>query len=133
MNNLDIIKVIELCGGILKLFKYIIPLVIIGYGTIDLYKGIIGNEESLKKGVIRLIYRIIAGILVFFMPTIVLTIFGLIGYKDNNYINCFLDTSSCKKYSDNITELNNETDDICTVEEEDCISYEIYIGGTVEK
>ena len=68
----------QLFGYILLSLKIIIPVVIIVFGTIDFAKAIIDEKDNnLSKATTTLIRRICLGIFIFFIPTIVSAIFGL--------------------------------------------------------
>ena len=67
---------IQVVGAILLVFKIVIPLLIIGYGIFDLGKAVVSSkEEDIKKQTKRLVFRVIAGIAIFLVPSIVLWIF----------------------------------------------------------
>ena len=76
--------VLGFIGWILTVFKIAIPLLIIGYGMFDLGKAVVGSkDEDIKVASKRLMYRAIAGVLIFFVPTVVMWLFGTInGYND---------------------------------------------------
>ncbi len=133
MNN-NIMGFIKLLGIFFKIFLIIIPFVIIVFGIFDLYKAIVNQrDKSLNKSIVKLVYRVIAGLLIFFLPSLIFLVFKTVGYEKNDYVNCFLDVSTCKS-SDNKTINNTDNnsgnnDNLkCTVENESCISNEIYIG-----
>lgn len=73
-------------GWILFFLKIAIPVIIIVLGTIDLAKAVISSkDDAIKKSVKSLVLRAIAGILIFFIPTILSFIISLI--DDNNIYN----------------------------------------------
>ena len=76
----------ELFGIVIKIFKYFLPFVIILVGTIDLFKSITNIKEK-KKYIKRLIMRIIVGVLIFFLPSIILEVFNRVGL-DNSEFSC---------------------------------------------
>ena len=85
--------VLGFIGWILTVFKIAIPLLIIGYGMFDLGKAVVGSkDDDIKVASKRLMYRAIAGVLIFFVPTVVMWLFGNInGYKDmpvDNFKKC---------------------------------------------
>lgn len=75
----------QLVGMVLVVFKIAIPLLLIIFGMIDLGKAVIGSkEDDIKKATSSLIRRAIAAIVIFFVPTIVGAIFGLVsGFSEN--------------------------------------------------
>lgn len=92
-NDVNIRKVLKIFGYVLMIAKILIPLIIIGYGTFDLYKAVVDKDDkSLQKQVKRLIKRVIAGILIFFVPNFVHAILGLSDYIDiidsSDYMTC---------------------------------------------
>src|SRR5574344_2452142 len=74
--------ILQLIGWFLFIFKIAIPIIIIAYGMFDLGKAVTAaKDDEIKTATKRLMYRAIAGVAIFFVPTIVLWLFGLI----NNY------------------------------------------------
>ena len=66
-------------GYLLLIFKIIIPLIIIVYGMIDFGKAVVAEkDDDIKKSAKSLGRRAIAGIIIFFIPTIVIWVFGQI-------------------------------------------------------
>ena len=97
--------VLGFIGWILTVFKIAIPLLIIGYGMFDLGKAVVGSkDDDIKVASKRLMYRAIAGVLIFFVPSIVLWLFGH-AVNDYSEINknadfevcqtCFLEPWNC--------------------------------------
>lgn len=79
-------------GYIVLAVKILVPFVIIVMGSIDLTRAIISNDESdIKKRSVILVKRLIMGILIFFIPTIINIVFSWIynfGDVENLYNNC---------------------------------------------
>lgn len=76
--------------NIIILIKIAIPVILIIFGMIDLGKGVVaGKEDEIKKGQNDFIKRLIAGVIVFFMVSIVQLVISLID-KDSNgeFWNC---------------------------------------------
>ena len=68
--------VLGFIGWILTVFKIAIPLLIIGYGMFDLGKAVVGSkDDDIKVASKRLMYRAIAGVLIFFVPTVVMWLY----------------------------------------------------------
>lgn len=68
---------------VFSIIQYVIPVVLILLGSIDLVKAVTqGKEEDIKKGQKTLITRAITAVIVFLVPLIVSVIMGLIGSKD---------------------------------------------------
>lgn len=70
----------QLVGNILLVFKIVIPLLLIIFGMIDLGKAVIGSDEkAIKEATNSIIRRLIAAVVIFFIPTIVGAVIGLVG------------------------------------------------------
>ncbi len=70
--------VMRLFGYVLLIARVAVPLIIIGLGTFDLAKSVIDKDEkSLGKQVKQLGIRILAGLIVFFVPNIVAVVFSM--------------------------------------------------------
>ena len=75
-----LVQVIALVRFVLNIICIAVPIIMILMGTIDLFKAVTaGKEEDIKKKQKALITRIIAGVLVFLVPTIVMLIMSLLG------------------------------------------------------
>lgn len=74
----------QFVGWILMVFKIVIPLLLIIFGMVDLGKAVVGSkDEEIKKATGALVKRAIAGIVIFFIPTIVNIIINLVpGHVD---------------------------------------------------
>ena len=69
----------QLLGRILMVFKIVIPILLIVFGMIDLGKAVIASkEDAIQKATETLIKRLIAGVVIFFIPFLVGAIFNLI-------------------------------------------------------
>jgi hypothetical protein len=79
----------SLVGKILGVFKIVIPLLVIIYGMIDLGKAVVASkDDEIKKAAKQLLIRILAGIVIFFIPTIVGFMFGLADGSTGDYDVC---------------------------------------------
>ena len=76
-------QILSLVGWALTIFKIAIPLLIIIIGLVDLGKAAVSSKpEEIKKSVGSLLWRLIGGISIFFVPLIVMTVFGWVsGYS----------------------------------------------------
>lgn len=69
----------KLVGNILNIFKIVIPLIIIIFGMIDLGKAVMSSKpEEVSKSAKSLLFRIIAGIVIFFVPTLIGFVFTIV-------------------------------------------------------
>lgn len=90
----DASSILQFVGWILTIFKIGIPLVIIAYGMVDFGKAVVASEDDeIKKQTRRLLYRALAGVIIFFIPTLIMWIFSAIAdygdsYKEANFKIC---------------------------------------------
>lgn len=95
----DVKKVFRLFGYVLMIAKICIPLIIIIMGTFDLFKAVYGQDDkALVKQLRILVWRIVGGLTIFFLPTIVGAFFKIssdidVTEKEDYKIcaNCLLD------------------------------------------
>lgn len=75
----DTHEILGLVGWALTIIKIAIPLIIIGLGLMDLGKAAISSKpEEVKKCATSLVWRFVGGIVIFFIPTIVMVVFGFV-------------------------------------------------------
>ena len=73
-------NVMSLVKLIMNVICIVVPIILIVLGSLDLFKAVTaGKEEDIKKKQKALITRLIAGVLVFLVPTIVKVLMSLIG------------------------------------------------------
>ena len=90
-NNIR--KVLNILGYLLLIAIIAVPLIIIGLGTFYLYKAVIDKDEkSFGKQLKRFGIRVVTGMFIFFVPTIVRAIFTMSDKLDiiegNDYLTC---------------------------------------------
>lgn len=80
-NGLD--NIVVVVKFILKIIQWVVPIILIVLGTIDLVKAVVaGKDDDIKKHQQTLIKRIIAAVIVFLIPMLVSILMGWIGNKD---------------------------------------------------
>mgnify|MGYP004606229245 CR=1 FL=1 len=98
----DIMQVI---GWFLLIFKFVIPIIIIVLGALDLGKAVTASkDDEIKKSAKALGMRIVAGIIIFLVPSFIIWIFGLVaGFSEAQESlgwptceTCLLHPSKCK-------------------------------------
>ena len=66
-------------GWIVFIVKIAMPLLIIVYGILDFGKAVTGGDtKNIKDSFSKFGIRVIAGLIIFFIPTIVMWVFGLV-------------------------------------------------------
>lgn len=88
----NFIKPFKFIGRILSIVKIVIPIVIIIFGVIDLFQAVLGSKgDEINKSIKNLLFRAIAGIAIFFIPTLINLIFSLVddwNRYSTDYQNC---------------------------------------------
>lgn len=73
-------EVLQFAGWALTFFKVAIPILIVVLGMLDFGKAVVAKEDDeIKKQTKKLVYRAVAGIIIFFIPSIVLWLFSVVG------------------------------------------------------
>ncbi len=73
-------EILQFLGWVLTFFKVAIPVLIIALGMFDFGKAVVASkDDEIKKQTKMLAYRAVAGLVIFFIPTIVLFIFSVTG------------------------------------------------------
>ena len=96
----DIIKTLRLVSISVMIVRICVPIFIIVMGTMDIYNTISsGKTDDLKKNLTTLGKRMIIGLIVFFIPTIVRLVVNGLGGNDSNYqvcVNCIDNPKNCQ-------------------------------------
>lgn len=76
----DTANIWQIVGYILLIFKIVIPLILIVFGMLDLGKAVVGSkEDDTKKAINSLVRRVIAAVVIFFIPTLISFAIGIVG------------------------------------------------------
>ena len=71
--------VVQIIGYVLLVFKIAIPVIIVIMGMMDLGKAVTASkDDEIKKAMKQLMVRLIAGVLIFFIPSIIMFVFRII-------------------------------------------------------
>ena len=77
-NDPYVARTLKFLGLLLAIAKVIVPALIIGLGFVDLAKIVIsGKVDEAKKQGINIIKRVVIGIVIFIIPTILITIYNV--------------------------------------------------------
>ena len=102
-QNSNVLKVFKVFGYIIFVAKILIPLLLIIFGSVDFAKAIISSDDKMIKDAgMSLAKRFIAGIIVFFIPTILNFLLSLVYNIDDvrtkfsSCTTCLLEPNSCE-------------------------------------
>lgn len=89
----DIVLIARIIGHVLLIVKIGVPIILIGLGTFDLGKAVLSSDDNaIKASTSILIKRVIAGVVIFFIPAILTFVMTLIDNVDQlNSFNCITD------------------------------------------
>ena len=81
---------LQYLGYAIFIFKVAIPIVIIVFGMMDFGKAVVAEkDEEIKKNAIKLGRRAIAGVIIFFIPSIIIWLFKTVpAYKSDEFTVC---------------------------------------------
>ncbi|NMA50627.1 MAG: hypothetical protein GX951_02120 [Mollicutes bacterium] len=75
----DTYTIWQFAGKIVNIFKILIPVILIIVGLIGLGKALVANEDDeIKKASNSLLKKIITGLAIFFLPTLINAIVGMV-------------------------------------------------------
>lgn len=75
----------QIVGWVFLIFKIVIPIILIIFGVLDMFKAVIGSkDDEIKKSAKSLAMRALSAVIIFFIPTLVSLIMGLIvNFRDS--------------------------------------------------
>lgn len=112
-NEAGVKNTMSIIGYVILVCRWIIPLVIIALGMFDFSKAVVSNDDkAVNKAIAALIRRVVTGLAIFFIPTIILALLNVtinsvdvttgenveIKIKDTNFgtcTKCLFDPGSC--------------------------------------
>ncbi|MCM1052358.1 MAG: hypothetical protein NC483_00050 [Ruminococcus sp.] len=92
-----VLGVFTTIGWVFFIAKILIPIILIVFGCIDFGKAILSSkDDEIKKSAKTLVIRAIAGIIIFFIPTLLNFVINIIGSNANDvYNNQFSNCTKC--------------------------------------
>lgn len=95
-----VLRTLKIVGICINIVKIVVPILIIGTAMVSLFKTVTsGKADDLKGSYVQIIKKIIAGLIIFIIPTLLdFTFDTLLEYDDSEYIactNCLFDTGNC--------------------------------------
>ncbi len=105
-QNDGVKQAFKIIGKIISITKIVVPMILIVLGMIDFAKAIFAQDDkAISKAAMSLLKRFIAGIVVFFIPTIIYAILNGVGVyeraedaENGKFCECseYLFTNACK-------------------------------------
>lgn len=89
-GGVDLTTVMGVFKLIITIIQYLVPVVLILWGSMDLFKAVTaGKEDDIKAKQKTLIKRAIAAAIVFILPWAVITIMSFLGEDVKNLAECY--------------------------------------------
>lgn len=73
----EVLKVFRLIAVLITIIKIVIPIIILIKGMISIFNAVVSEDDTLNKAIGALAKKLVVGIFVFFIPTIVYTLASL--------------------------------------------------------
>ena len=87
-----VINIVHVIGWALLIFRIAVPFIIVFYGMLDFGKAVTAEKpDEIKASAKRLLYRAIAGVIIYFVPAIIVWIFTAMtnfGEEKGSFDNC---------------------------------------------
>ncbi len=78
-NNPEPLQVLLFVKYFITIVKILVPLLLIFFGSVDLIKAIVANKpDDLNKSIFSIVKKVIAGIIIFFLPTLITIVLNLV-------------------------------------------------------
>ena len=95
-----VLRTLKIIGMAINIVKIIVPLLVIGTAIMSVFKTVTsGKADDLKGSFILILKKVIAGLIIFLIPTVLdFTFDSLLEYDDSGFTacsNCLLDTGNC--------------------------------------
>lgn len=99
----------QIVGWVILIVKIVIPMLLIILGVVDFSKAAIsGKDDETKKSLTTLMWRAVSAVVIFFIPTLVTLVMGLVAnFKDSGAQadfevcrTCILDPKNCDTSKD---------------------------------
>ena len=104
-TNEGVQNAVRIIGYVVAIIKWVAPLMIIVFGILDFSKAVVSSDENaLNKATKSLARRLISGVIIFFIPTIITAILNVLEYANiihdsafESCTKCILKVSDCDK------------------------------------
>lgn len=95
-----VLRTLKILGMVINIIKIVVPLIIIAGAIMSVFKTVSsGKADDLKASFTLILKKVIAGLIIFLLPTALDFMFdSLLEYDDSEFTacsNCLLDTGNC--------------------------------------
>lgn len=107
----DSANIWQLVGNVINIIKIVIPIIIVILAMLDLGKAVMaGEEKEIKEAQKMLVKRLIYGVVIFFVVTLVQVVFNLVGSSSADYDSSICWTCATRPNGDDcVSAVNGQT------------------------
>ncbi len=131
-DNLLSVRIVYLFKTFLNIIRFIIPIILIIRISINVYKGVISENDDKNEILKNSSNKVIAAIIVFLVPTVISVIISFLGMIDNNATKVETSFLTCYNYVNKevlIEYIENEKQRINDENEQDRQQSQLYIAA----
>ena len=106
-HDTNVLTGLRVLGYIVLIAKILVPVVLIITAMYSFFKAVVSSDENeIKNATTLLVSRLIVGVIVFFIPSIVTAIFDLVDSADisgssySSCVKCITSIKQCNSYID---------------------------------
>ncbi len=94
VGEADLTQFMAVFKLVIVVLQYAVPVALILFGTIDLFKSIVsGKDDEIKKKQTLLFKKVLSAVIVFLLPWLVFAIMSLLGGTIGEFGGCYKDSS----------------------------------------
>lgn len=90
IGGADMTSFMEVFKLVITIIQYAVPVALILWGSIDLFKSItIGKDDETKKKQTLLFKKVLSAVIIFLLPWLVFTLMSILGNTIGNFGKCY--------------------------------------------
>lgn len=90
IGGADVTQFMSIFKLIITVIQWAVPVALILWGSIDLFKSITsGKDDEIKKKQSLLFKKVLSAVIIFLLPWLIIGIMGLLGTTVSSYANCY--------------------------------------------
>lgn len=95
VGRADLTQFMAVFKLVIVVLQYAVPVALILFGTIDLFKSIVsGKDDEIKKKQTLLFKKVLSAVIIFLLPWLVFAVMSLLGGSVGSFGNCYKDTTA---------------------------------------
>lgn len=95
-GDANLLKIWRFIGILIDIARIAVPIILVVMGSLDFAKAVIASkEDDIKKSQGLFVKRLIAGVIVFFIPYVVRILLTLLEVSTSPCLECVINVSNC--------------------------------------